>query len=68
VAVEGGARDSEALAGHPKRQVFDALLLDGAQGFVDEGAAEVAVVVTVGGLLFRAWRFCAGANHLLRQL
>ena len=53
VAVEGRARHAERLADGAQREPLDARPVDRAQRLIDQGAAEVAVVVLTGSLLPR---------------
>jgi hypothetical protein len=55
--VECAAGNPQALAHGPQRQMLDAVRLDGAQGLIQKGAAQVPVVVGLGGLLSRS-RMC----------
>jgi hypothetical protein len=56
MAVKGCSRNSQPLADRPQRQTLDAIGLDGANRFLDQGPAQVAVMVTVGPLaLWAGW-------------
>lgn len=55
--------DAESLADGPQREMARAMRLDGAKGLVEERTAQIAVVVSFDGLLFRSGG--RGTNHAL---
>ena len=58
VAVERGARDADAGADLAQGQALDAVAADGGERFVEQGAAQVAMMVGAAGLARGARRWC----------